>query len=84
VKNDLYQPLERAGVIDVIGKEMLFATLPVAEESYLRWAVAAEPAQPTETPVQAIDDEPADSSLPWQQPDSDDEPAEGRHPDRRP
>jgi len=84
VKNDLYQPLERAGVIDVIGKEMLFATLPVAEESYLRWAVAAEPAQPTETPVQAIEDEPADSSLPWQQPDPDDEPAEGRDPDRRP
>ena len=84
VKNDLYQPLERAGVIDVIGKQMLFATLPVAEESYLRWAVAAEPAQPTETPVQAIEDEPADSSLPWQQPDPDDEPAEGRDPDRRP
>ncbi len=84
VKNDLYQPLERAGVIDVIGKEMLFATLPVAEETYLRWAIAAGPAQPTETPVQAIDDEPADSSLPWQQPDSDDEPAEGRDPDRRP
>jgi sulfate permease, SulP family len=84
VKNDVYQPLERAGIIDVIGKEMLFATLPVAEETYLRWAIAAEPAQPTETPVQAIEDEPADSSLPWQQPDPDDEPAEGRDPDRRP
>ena len=84
VKNDLYQPLERAGIIDVIGKEMLFATLPVAEETYLRWAIAAEPAQPTETPVQAIEDEPADSSLPWQQPDPDDEPAEGRDPDRGP
>jgi hypothetical protein len=75
---------ERAGVIDVIGKEMLFATLPVAEETYLRWAIAVEPAQPTETPVQAIEDESADSSLPWQQPDSDDEPAEGRDPDRGP
>jgi sulfate permease, SulP family len=82
VKNDVYEPLNRAGVIDVIGKEMLFATLPVAEESYLRWALAPEPAHPTETPVQAIEDEPADSSLPWQQPDSDDEPAEGRDPDR--
>jgi sulfate permease, SulP family len=82
VKNDVYQPLERAGVIDVIGKEMLFATLPVAEESYLRWALAPEPAQPTETPVQAIEDEPADSSLPWHRPKSDDEPAEGRDPDR--
>ena len=84
VKNDLYQPLERAGIIDVIGKEMLFATLPVAEETYLRWAIAAEPAQPTETPVRAIEDEPADSSLPWQQSDSDDEPAEGRDPDHGP
>jgi SulP family sulfate permease len=82
VKNDVYQPLERAGVIDVIGKEMLFATLPVAEQSYLRWALAHEVAQPTETPVQAIEDEPADSSLPWHRPESDDEPAEGRDPDR--
>jgi SulP family sulfate permease len=84
VKKDLYQPLERAGVIDVVGKEMLFATLPVAEETYLRWAIAAEPAQPTETFVQAIEDEPADSSPPWQQLDSDDEPVEERDPDRRP
>jgi SulP family sulfate permease len=84
VKNDVYQPLERAGVIDAIGKDMLFATLPVAEESYLRWALATEPAQPTETPEQAINDEPADSSLPWQQPDSDDEPAEGSDEDDGP
>jgi len=77
VKNDVYEPLMRAGVIDVIGKEMLFATLPVAEESYLRWALAHEPAQPTETPAQAIQDEPADSSLPWQRPDPDDPPAGG-------
>ena len=60
VKNDVYQPLERAGVIDVIGKEMLFATLPVAELPAL--GLAHEPAQPTETPVQAIEDEPAGSS----------------------
>ncbi len=33
VKNDVYEPLVRAGVIEVIGKEMLFATLPVAEEA---------------------------------------------------
>jgi SulP family sulfate permease len=84
VKNDVYQPLERAGVIDVIGKEMLFATLPVAEESYLGWAEAHEPAQPTETPEQAIEHEPADSLLPWQQPDSDDEPAGGHDPDSDP
>jgi SulP family sulfate permease len=84
VKNDVCQPLERAGVIDVIGKEMLFATLPVAEESYLRWAEAHKPAQPTETPAQAVEDEPADNLLPWQQPDSNDEPAEGHDPDSDP
>jgi hypothetical protein len=61
---------------------MLFATLPVAEESYLRWALAHEPSQPIETPEQAIENEPADSSLPWHRPDADDEPAEGRDPDR--
>jgi hypothetical protein len=61
---------------------MLFATLPVGEESYLRSAMAAEPAQPKETPMQAIEDEPTDSSLPWHRPESDDEPAEGRDPDR--
>ena len=60
---------------------MLFATLPVAEESYLRWAMAPEPGRPTETPVQASENEPADSSLPWHRPDSDDEPAERRDTD---
>jgi SulP family sulfate permease len=73
VKNDVYEPLDRAGVIDVIGKEMLFPTLPVAEESYLRWALAHEQAQPIETPEQAIEDEPAASSLPWQRPHPDDD-----------
>jgi hypothetical protein len=76
----LWAALAAIVAIDVIGKEMLFATLPVAEESYLRWAL--EPAQPTETLVQAIEDEPAGSSLPWHRPESDDEPAEGRDPDR--
>src|SRR3954469_5240639 len=65
VKNDLYTPLDRAGVIDAIGKDMLFATLPVAEESYLRWALAQEPAQPAETPVKVVDHEAASSPLPW-------------------
>ena len=81
VKNDVYEPLDRAGVIDVIGKEMLFPTLPVAEESYLRWALAHEPAQPIETPEQAIEDEPADSTLPWQRADPDDEPTNAPNPD---
>jgi hypothetical protein len=68
VKNDLYMPLDRAGVIDAIGKDMLFATLPVAEESYLRWALAHESAQPAETPAEVVDDEPASSLLPWHRP----------------
>jgi SulP family sulfate permease len=76
VKNDVYEPLERAGVIDVIGKEMLFATLPVAEESYLRWALANEPEHPAETPAEAVDDEPASSVLPWEEPETDDESAD--------
>ena len=76
VKNDLYVPLYRAGVIDAIGKDMLFATLPVAEESYLRWALAHEPEQPMETPAQAIEHEAADSSLPWQRPEPGDDPPE--------
>jgi SulP family sulfate permease len=74
VKNDVYMPLERAGVIDVIGKDMLFATLPVAEESYLRWALAQEPAQPVQTPAEVVDDEPASSLLPWHRPDPGDNP----------
>ncbi|MDN5771388.1 MAG: STAS domain-containing protein, partial [Microlunatus sp.] len=52
VKNDLYVPLQRGGVIDVIGTDMVFATLPVAEESYLHWALAQEPA-PTHIPDDA-------------------------------
>jgi sulfate permease, SulP family len=74
VKNDLYLPLYRAGVIDAIGKDMLFATLPVAEESYLRWVLAHEPAQPVETPADVVDREAASSPLPWQRPDPDDTP----------
>jgi SulP family sulfate permease len=84
VKNDLYAPLDRAGVIDVIGKDMLFATLPVAEETYLRWASAHEQTKPTETPEQAIAHEPSNSAPPWQQRGSDDKPAEGPDPDPNP
>jgi SulP family sulfate permease len=84
VKNDVYQPLDRAGVIDVIGKEMLFATLPIAEQSYLRWALAHEPGTAIETPEQAIKNEPADSELPWQRPDLHDKPAQEHDPDPDP
>ncbi|MFN0282642.1 MAG: SulP family inorganic anion transporter, partial [Kineosporiaceae bacterium] len=38
VKNDLLIPLRRAGLDALIGADMLFATLPVAEEAYLAWA----------------------------------------------
>jgi hypothetical protein len=55
---------------------MLFATLPVAEESYLRWALPHEPAQPAETPAEAVDNEAAGSPLPWRRPDPDDIPPE--------
>jgi SulP family sulfate permease len=40
VKNDLRLPLSRAGLTDMIGEDMLFPTLPVAEEAYLAWATA--------------------------------------------
>jgi SulP family sulfate permease len=40
VKTDLRIPLERAGLADLIGEDMLFPTLPVAEEAYLAWAAA--------------------------------------------
>lgn len=37
LKRDLYEPLRRAGVIDLIGERMLFPTLPVAEAAYVAW-----------------------------------------------
>ena len=40
VKHDLRLPLSRAGLIDLIGEDMLFPTLPVAEKAYLAWAAA--------------------------------------------
>ncbi len=82
VKNDLYVPLRRAGVIDIIGNDMLFATLPVAEESYLRWALAQEPSRPADTPAKVVDHEPAGSLLPWDRPDAVDVPPDPRQ--RRP
>ena len=38
VKRDLRIPLERAGLAELIGDDMLFPTLPVAEAAYLTWA----------------------------------------------
>ena len=40
----------------------------LAEESYLRWALAQEQAQPPETPAKVVDDEPTSSLLPWHRP----------------
>ena len=40
VKTDLRIPLERAGLTDLIGEDMLFPTLPVAEDAYLSWAAS--------------------------------------------
>lgn len=47
IKRDLYEPLRRAGVVDLIGEDMLFPTLPVAEEAYVQWALAHPKAVPT-------------------------------------
>ncbi|HEX2705340.1 MAG TPA: sulfate permease [Candidatus Lustribacter sp.] len=38
VKHDLLIPLSKAGLTELIGLDMLFPTLPVAEEAYLTWA----------------------------------------------
>ena len=40
VKRDLRDPLQRAGLVDLIGEEMLFPTLPVAEQAYVDWAAS--------------------------------------------
>ncbi|MEI2774425.1 MAG: SulP family inorganic anion transporter [Tetrasphaera sp.] len=43
LKQDLYLPLRRAGIIDLLGEDMLFPTLPVAEEAYVAWAETNPP-----------------------------------------
>jgi sulfate permease, SulP family len=54
VKRDLRIPLERAGLAELIGDDMLFPTLPVAEEAYLEWALAqSEP--PSEGPTRTTE-----------------------------
>jgi SulP family sulfate permease len=50
VKLDLRLPLERAGLAELIGEDMLFPTLPVAEETYLAWTTSnSEEPAPTTT-----------------------------------
>ena len=50
VKTDLRIPLERAGLADLIGQDMLFPTLPVAEEAYLSWATSNPEPPPAASP----------------------------------
>ena len=58
VKTDLRIPLERAGLTDLIGQDMLFPTLPVAEEAYLSWAASNPEPPPPAPPEPATDTEP--------------------------
>ena len=55
VKRDLQMPLERAGLADLIGEDMLFPTLPVAEDAYLSWA-ASNPEPPPQPIAQSSDE----------------------------
>ena len=50
VKTDLRMPLERAGLADLIGQDMLFPTLPVAEEAYQSWATSNPEPPPAASP----------------------------------
>ena len=58
VKTDLRIPLERAGLADLIGQDMLFPTLPVAEEAYLSWATSNPEPPPAASPEPTTDTEP--------------------------
>ncbi len=58
VKQDLLLPLQRAGLMELIGTDMLFPTLPVAEKAYLVWA-AENPYVPAPLPIEAPDDDDA-------------------------
>ncbi len=64
IKRELYKPLQRAGVIDLVGYDLLFPTLPVAEAAYVEWlgknpietTVAEEPTETGHAPgsLQAV------------------------------
>jgi high affinity sulfate transporter 1 len=43
VKNDLMQPMRRYGLVDAIGEENMYATLPTAVQAYRDWADAHPP-----------------------------------------
>ena len=44
VKSEVADDLRRAGVLDRIGTEHLYATLPTAVEAYRRWRAARDDA----------------------------------------
>jgi SulP family sulfate permease len=57
VKNDLRLALDKAGLVELIGVEMLFPTLPVAEDAYIQWAALnpyAAPELPAEPEPEVI------------------------------
>ena len=56
VKQDLLLPLQRAGLMELIGTDMLFPTLPVAEKAYLVWA-AENPYVPPPLPIEPADED---------------------------
>ena len=58
VKHDLQLPLERAGLTNLIGEDMLFPTLPVAEDAYLSWAASNPDPPPDAPPEPAVGTEP--------------------------
>ncbi len=59
VKRDMLLPLRRAGLVKLIGKDMLFPTLPVAEEAYLTWSAAQAPVvEPEPAPQSLVEDDP--------------------------
>jgi SulP family sulfate permease len=58
VKRDMLIPLRKAGLVKLIGKDMLFPTLPVAEEAYLTWSAAQAPPVTVEPERAPIAEEP--------------------------
>jgi SulP family sulfate permease len=69
VKTDLRLALERANLVELIGADMMFPTLPVMEQAYLAWAgrhpyadptpPAAASTTPRPTPRPSADPEPS-------------------------
>jgi SulP family sulfate permease len=56
VKRDLLTPLDRAGLVELIGEDMLFPTLPVAEEAFVTWAECQPDEDPKPDPTEGPSD----------------------------